>query len=179
MLLQKRLIILLFFISSYIYASNGGKVNIGIGYGTISGNIPDFSCFAIKGGLEAPIKMLDSNYLRLDLFAAKKYTFLFPSSHNKYYSYIYGASLSAIFTQPLDEKYFLEESLGYMILFDRIYEQEKRTNNGLSLSGAIGIILNNSSIKKQAILISINYGLSLTGNNTSLFILSLGYKAEL
>ncbi len=179
MLFQKRLIILIFFISTLLYANDGAKVNIGLGYGTISGNIPDFSCFAIKGGIEAPIKMLDSNYLRLELFAAKKYTFLFPSAYHKYYSYLYGANLSALFTQQLDKRYFLEESVGYMLLFDRIYEQEKQTNNGISLSGALGINLNDSNEKQQAILISINYGLSLTGNNTSFFILSLSYKVTL
>lgn len=179
MLFQKQLVVILFCVSINTFAGNGIKLAFSGGYGSLSGNIPDYTVFALSSSIQFPSYLLNDTDLNLEFVWAKNSSSLFPSNIKKYYSYIYGLLLTAVIKQNIGEKYFLEESAGYLFMVDNTYDYVSYYNSGINLNAAIGLNTSKKNPQSNAILFGFNYGLTFTNNNTSFIITYIKYKIAL
>ncbi len=179
MLFQKIIIGFIFLFSINLYSQTGVKISGSTGYGSISGNIPDLTAFSFTAGIQFPSKIINDADINVELVWAKSYKYFFPSSVKKYYSSVTGISITAVVKQELNEKFFLEESTGYLFLYDNTYEFQSSSNNGINFNAALGINTDKKNPQSNAVLFGFNYGLTFTNNNTSFLITYLKYKITL
>ncbi|HPN37508.1 MAG TPA: hypothetical protein PL041_03835 [Melioribacteraceae bacterium] len=179
MLLQKRIVILLFFLSLNLYAQSDVKIFGSVGYGFLSGNIPDISSFGFMGGVQFPFQIIEGADIKTEFIWVKNSKYFFPSSSTKYYSYITAFAISGLINQQIDENIYFEESIGYLFLSDKVYEFESSINHGINLTAALGIKLDKQNPQSNAVLFGFNYGLTFTNKNTSYFITYIQYKVSL
>ncbi len=179
MLFSKQLVVILLFIAVNIIANSNLKVSGSLGYGNLSGNIPDISVFSFAGAVQFPSVVFADTDIKAEVMWAKTYKYFFPSGTIKHHSYIASLAISGVIKQQLDENLFLEESAGYLLLYDKTYEFESSYNSGINFCAAIGINTDKKNPQSNSLLLGFNYGLTFTNNNTSFFVTYLQYKISL
>jgi len=130
-------IIAAFLILPTAYAQN---ISVGgfVGGGTVGGFSAATGAFTSSIFAEVKTPVFGFN-TRLSFIYAQDFNVLLPGSTNRYYPFLKGVSLKAIFTQPLDSPFFLEEGFGPIVINDRTYSNVDEWNYGTAFSMTAGI----------------------------------------
>jgi len=130
-------IIAAFLILPTAYAQN---ISVGgfVGGGTVGGFSAATGAFTSSIFAEVKTPVFGFN-TRLSFIYAQDFNVLLPGSTNRYYPFLKGVSLKAIFTQPLNSPFFLEEGFGPIVINDRTYSNVDEWNYGTAFSMTAGI----------------------------------------
>ncbi len=119
---------------------NAQNLSVGgfIGGGTVGGFSAATGAFtsSIFAELNTPVFGFNT---RLSFIYGQDFNVLLPGSTNLYFPFLKGVSLKAIFTQPLNSPFFLEEGFGPVVIDDRTYSNVDEWNYGTAFSMTAGI----------------------------------------
>ena len=155
------LIVIILFISKV----NAQNISIGgfIGGGTVGGFSASTGAFTSSLFAEVPTPFFGFD-TRLSFIYVQDYNALLPGSTNRYYPFIKAFSLKAIFTQPLNNPFFLEEGFGPIIIDDRTFTNINEWNYGTAFSMTAGIDLR--KYKADGLKLGFGVEYSITFGNT-------------
>lgn len=142
--------------------SNSQSVSAGasIGGGTISGETPSIGSFSTSLYIETISPFEDDISLRLSFFYMQDIDKLLPDTRTVYFSFLKGFSLKAILTQQLENKFFIEEGLGFITVNDRTLSNTNVWDHGIAVSIAGGIDLRNDNLKGFKIGAGLEFGIT-------------------
>ena len=125
-----------------LFLSKAGAQNISVGGFIGGGSVDGFSAstgaFTSSLFAEIPTPLLGFN-TRLSFIYAQDFNILLPGSTNRYYPFMKAVSLKAMFTQPLQNPFFLEEGFGPIAIDDRTFSSISEWNYGTVFSLTAGI----------------------------------------
>ncbi len=183
MLLQKKVLIFIFIsvISISIKAEElNSKIGFSIGTGSISSNSPNQTVISFSSYFDFYPNIWDNIDFRISALYAKKYDYFLPSNGDgKFYSYLLSFGLSAVTYQKAGDNLWLEESIGGIFVYDKIFRFQTNRSFGFNIGLAANIKLKKESPKSSSIGIGLNYGLTFNNYNTNYFLYSIQYKVPL
>jgi hypothetical protein len=133
-----------FIVIIFLFISKAGAQSLSIGGFIGGGSVGGFSAstgaFTSSLFAEVPTPFLGFN-TRLSFIYAQDFNILLPGSTNRYYPFVKAVSLKAMFTQPLNDPFFLEEGFGPIAIDDRTFNNIDEGNYGTIFSLTAGIDL--------------------------------------
>jgi len=183
MLLQKKVLIL-FFISIFSISISAeglnSKIGFSIGTGSISSNSPSQTVISFNSYYEFYPNIWDNIDFKISALYAKKYDYFLPQNGDgKFYSYLFSIGLSAVTYQKAGDNLWLEESIGGIFVYDKIFAYQINRSFGFNIGLTALINLKEESPKSSSIGIGLNYGLTINTYNTNYFLYSIQYKVPL
>ncbi len=156
------IIIILLFLSK----AEAQNISIGgfIGGGSVSGFSASTGAFTSSLFAEVPTPFFGFN-TRLSFIYVQDFNILLPGSTNRYYPFAKAVSLKAMFTQPLNDPFFLEEGFGPVTINDRTFSNVDEWNYGVVFSLTAGIDFRKDSPAGFKTGLGVEY--SITFGNTS------------
>ena len=142
------------------YMSVGGF----IGGGSVGGFSASTGAFTSSLFAEVPTPFFGFN-TRLSFIYVQDFNILLPGSTNRYYPFVKAVSLKAMFTQPLNDPFFLEEGFGPVAVNDRTFSNVDEWNYGVAFSLTAGIDFRKDSPSGFKTGLGVEY--SITFGNTS------------
>jgi hypothetical protein len=138
--MKPKIIASLITIFFFICKADAQTVSIGgfIGGGTVGGFAATTGAYTSSLFAQVNTPFLGFNP-RISFIYAQDFNALLPGSTNKYFPFIKALSLKAMFTQPLNEPFFVEEGFGPEIINDRTFSNVDEWNYGTAFSIATGI----------------------------------------
>lgn len=183
MLLQKKglILLLLFIFSVSIFAEElNNKIGFSIGTGSIAANSPNQTVISFGSYYDFYPHIWNNIDFRISALYAKKYDYFLPKNGDgKFYSYLFSFGLSAVTYQQAGTNLFLEESIGGIFVYDKIFNYQINRSFGFNIGIAATISLKEESPKSSSIGIGLNYGLTFNNYNTNYFLYSIQYKVPL
>ena len=156
------IVVAVFFLLPKAEAQN---VSVGgfVGGGTVEGFSAATGAFtsSLFAQVSTPFLGFDT---RLSFIYGQDFNFLLPGSTNKYYPFLKAFTLKAIFTQPLNSPFFLEEGFGPAVIEDRTFSNVDEWNYGTAFSIAAGMDLREYKITGFKVSLGAEY--SITFGNT-------------
>lgn len=135
-----------------------------IGAGNIKGNSIGVSSYYFSLFVDIPTPFSEKIKPRLGFFYAKDIESIFPDNSIAYHSFLKGFSVGASTYQSLDNKFYIEESLGFLALNDRIFFNSSEWNYGILFSVLGGLDLRKN--KQNGIKIGVGYENGFTFTNS-------------
>lgn len=146
------------------------------GAGSIKGNSPTEGSFGTSVFIETNIPLFEEVFPRLSFIYARDFSSLLPDSRQTYFPYVQGISFKGVTSQYFDNKVFLEEAVGVIILNDRTFSDTNSWEYGIVLSFNGGFDLRNYNLKGFKVSTGVEYGLTFTGTLPQYFSLHLQFQ---
>lgn len=170
------LVFFLLLVSLSNLQSQNYSVGGGIGFGSFMGDFPSQTTFAGKIFLESPSPLTIFNNLQVSLSLAQKLEKFLPDYYDyEHYSYFINIGLSGIFKQFLNESIMVKESIGFIYLNDRSFDDIDYWNLGITLGFSAETELNNDI----TVFICVDYGLTFMNTNVHYLNLLAGLQYKL
>jgi len=151
----KNILFCLLLISSFCSGQNLSGVGTKIGAGNIKGNSIGVTSYYLSFFVDIPTPFTKKIKPRLGFVYAKDIESISPDNSFAYHSFLKGFTFGASTYQLLDNKFYIEESLGFLALNDRIFLNSSEWNYGIVFSLLGGLDLRKN--KKNGIKIGVGF----------------------
>ncbi|GAB4296567.1 MAG: hypothetical protein Kow0098_19890 [Ignavibacteriaceae bacterium] len=164
--------IIIFAGAKKLNAQNPVSIGLNIGGGSLSGNSPSQAGYSFSLFLESDFELIPSVLPRLSFFYIQDFSAILPGSTDPYFPFLKGFTLKGITTQYFDNKMFLEEGVGALLLNDRTFSDTDTWNYGTALSFGGGFDLRDFNLKGFKLGIVAEYGITFNNSLADYFTLS-------
>jgi hypothetical protein len=153
------LIIILFY---SVVTFSQTEISIGgyVGGGSFNGNSISVEGFTSSIFVEANTPLFEEVFPRASFIFTKDFNALLPNSTQTYNSFILGFNIKGITTQYFDNKFFLEEGVGVLVLNDRTFIDTNIWDYGIVISISAGYDLRDFNLKGFKIGAGAEYGIT-------------------
>ncbi len=172
----KELLVVALFFSSSLFSQTDISIGGSLGGGSFSGNSVSVGGFTTSIFIEANLPLFEEVFPRLSFTYTKDFNALLPNTNQPYNPFIMGFNLKGVTTQYFDNKMFLEEGVGVLVLNDRTFSDTDSWEYGAVLSLVTGFDLRNYDLKGFKIGAGVEYGITFTGTLPQYFSLFLQFQ---
>lgn len=160
-------VIFIFGVTS-LYGQSILGVGAFVGGGTIKGNSPAQTSYTSSIFVETEMPFVNEALLRLSFLYAADINSILPDNRIIYKPFVKGITLKTVAGQQLENKVFLEEGIGLLLLNDRTFSDTNVLDFGICASFLTGIDLRNENVIKGFKLgAGVEYGLTFTNTLAS------------
>lgn len=138
------------------------EISIGgyLGGGSFSGNSFSVGGFTSSLFVEANLPLFEEVFPRASFIFTKDFNAILPNTKKAYYPYLMGFNLKGVTTQYFDNKIFLEEGVGLLVLNDRTFSDTNIWDYGVVISLSVGYDLRNFNLKEFKLGAGAEYGIT-------------------
>ncbi|MBZ0198971.1 MAG: hypothetical protein K8H86_03820 [Ignavibacteriaceae bacterium] len=146
-----------------LYGQSFLSAGASLGGGTIKGNSPAQTSYTSSVFIETEMPFVRDASLRISFLYAADINSILPDNRIIYTPSIKGISLKTIVRQPLQDKFYLEEGIGILLLNDRTFSDTNVLDFGAAASFLGGIDFRNEiNVKGFRFGAGVEYGLTFT-----------------
>lgn len=146
-----------------------------IGGGTVEGFSASTGAYTSSLFAELSTPFFGFN-TRLSFVYGQDFDYLLPGNTYKYYPFLKAFTLKAIFTQPLNRPFFLEEGFGPAVIEDRTFSNVDEWNYGTAFSFLAGMDFRDYAISGFKLGLGVEY--SITFGNTFAKYISVHLQSQ-
>lgn len=172
----KELFVITLIFSSSLFSQTDISIGGSLGGGSFSGNSVSVGGFSTSIFIEANLPLFEEVFPRLSFVYTKDFNALLPNTNQPYNPFLMGFNLKGVTTQYFDNKMFLEEGVGVLVINDRTFSDTDSWEYGAVLSLASGFDLRNYDLKGFKIGAGVEYGITFTGTLPQYFSLFLQFQ---
>jgi hypothetical protein len=172
----KELFVITLIFSSSLFSQTDISIGGSLGGGSFSGNSVSVGGFSTSIFIEANLPLFEEVFPRLSFVYTKDFNALLPNTNQPYNPFLMGFNLKGVTTQYFDNKMFLEEGVGVLVINDRTFSDTDSWEYGAILSLARGFDLRNYDLKGFKIGAGVEYGITFTGTLPQYFSLFLQFQ---
>lgn len=161
----------------YIIPANGQVTltgaGTGLGMGSMSGAAATVQVFAVTPSVEFRQKLLSEADMRLQFIYVRDFKSVVPNSNApKYFSYLYGVSLSVFQSVPVTSALSLNYGLGALLLHDKTFSDINSTGAGFTVHARVEHALREGKTGGLKLGVGSEYGQVFSVNSPGYFIYS-------
>jgi len=156
----KELVILILLFSSTTFSQLEISFGGYLGGGSFKGNSTSIGGFTTSLFADANIPLFEEVYPRVSFILTKDYNAILPNTNKPYNPYLMGLNFKGITTQYFENKMFLEEGVGLLVLNDRTLIDTDILDFGIVISLSAGFDLRNINLKGFKVGAGAEYGLT-------------------
>lgn len=156
----KVLPILILIFSSLTFSQVDFTIGGSFGGGSFRGNSLSVGSFTTSLYVEANIPLFEEVYPRASFIFTKDLNTVLPNTRKPYYPYLMGVSVKGVTYQFFENKIFLEEGVGLLVLNDRTFIDTNVWDYGIVLSLSAGYDLRNFNLKGFKLGLGAEYGIT-------------------
>ncbi|MBI2419676.1 MAG: hypothetical protein HYV28_17575 [Ignavibacteriales bacterium] len=143
----------------------------GLGMGSMSGAAASVQVFAVTPSVEFKQLLLSEADMRLQFIYVRDFKSVIPNSNApKYFSYLYGVSLSVFQSVPVTSALSLNYGLGALLLHDKTFSDINSTGAGFTVHARIEHALSEGKTRGLKLGIGSEYGQVFSVNSPGYFI---------
>lgn len=172
----KELFVITLIFSSSLFSQTDISIGGSLGGGSFSGNSVSVGGFSTSIFIEANLPLFEEVFPRLSFVYTKDFNALLPNTNQPYNPFLMGFNLKGVTTQYFDNKMFLEEGVGVLVINDRTFSDTDSWEYGAVLSLVTGFDLRNYDLKGFKIGAGVEYGITFTGTLPQYFSLFLQFQ---
>ncbi len=151
---------IILFYSSLSFSQTEISIGGFLGGGSFNGNSISVGGFTSSIFVETNTPLFEEVFPRVSFLFTKDFNAIIPNSTQPFNPYLLGFDLKGVTTQYFDNKMFLEEGVGLLVLNDRTFSDTNIWDYGVVISISTGFDLRNFDLKGFKIGAGAEYGLT-------------------